>query len=143
MIIWIVGIIFPIVLTLLLKLEARFIQIEFQGPLQGKEGQLLSFIADVKSQYNLIVSGRIDYLYVYENLTLKNRIEKNMFFPLGMKEGKKEYHFKATYCGEVIVSYRDLYLYDVFGFCRVSLHQNQKHHNRRSRSDSKSVFAPY
>lgn len=128
LIIWIVGIIFPIVLTLLLKLEARFIQIELQGPLQGKEGQLLSFIADVKSQYNLIVSGRIDYLYVYENLTLKNRIEKNMFIPLGMKEGKKEYHFKATYCGEVIVSYRDLYLYDVFGFCRVSLHQNQKHH---------------
>lgn len=128
LIIWIVGIIFPIVLTLLLKLEARFIQIELQGPLQGKEGQLLSFIADVKSQYNLIVSGRIDYLYVYENLTLKNRIEKNMFIPLGMKEGKKKYHFKATYCGEVIVSYRDLYLYDVFGFCRVSLHQNQKHH---------------
>ena len=85
LIIWIVGIIFPIVLTLLLKLEARFIQIELQGPLQGKEGQLLSFIADVKSQYNLIVSGRIDYLYVYENLTLKNRIEKNMFIPLGMK----------------------------------------------------------
>ena len=45
-----------------------------------------------------------------------------------MKYSKKEHQYTATYCGEVTFSYENIYLYDVFGFCRVSLHQNQKHH---------------
>lgn len=45
-----------------------------------------------------------------------------------MKYSKKEHQYTATYCGEVTFSYENIYLYDVFGFCRVSFPQDKKHH---------------
>ena len=101
---------------------------DIQGPKQGKVGQSLSFTTEVKSRYRLLVSGRIECDFVYENNTLQSQIRKRIFIPLGMKYSKKEHQYTATYCGEVTFSYENIYLYDVFGFCRVSLHQNQKYH---------------
>ena len=69
LIIWIIGIVFPFILITLLKLELRYIQMDIQGPKQGKVGQSLSFTTEVKSRYRLLVSGRIDYVFVYKNMT--------------------------------------------------------------------------
>ena len=101
---------------------------DIQGPKQGKVGQSLSFTTEVKSRYRLLVSGRIEYDFVYENNTLQSQIRKRIFIPLGMKYSKKEHQYTATYCGEVTFSYENIYLYDVFGFCRVSFPQDKKHH---------------
>ena len=58
---------------------------DIQGPKQGKVGQSLSFTTEVKSRYRLLVSGRIDYVFVYKNMTLKNELKRNIFIPLGIK----------------------------------------------------------
>lgn len=41
---------------------------DIQGPKQGKVGQSLSFTTEVKSRYRLLVSGKIDYVFVYKNM---------------------------------------------------------------------------
>lgn len=128
LVIWAISILFPLMLFILLKLEARYIQLDLHGQKQGEVGKRLSFVSEITSQYRLLVSGRIEYDFVYENNTLQSQIRKRIFIPLGMKYPKKEHQYTATYCGEVTFSYENIYLYDVFGFCRVSLHQNQKHH---------------
>ena len=128
LIIWIIGIVFPFILITLLKLELRYIQMDIQGPKQGKVGQSLSFTTEVKSRYRLLVSGRIDYVFVYKNMTLKNELKRNIFIPLGIKTARKNQEYTATYCGNVMISYEKVYLYDVFGFCRVPISQTQKHH---------------
>lgn len=128
LVIWAISILFPLMLFILLKLEARYIQLDLHGQKQGEVGKRLSFVSEITSQYRLLVSGRIEYDFVYENNTLQSQIRKRIFIPLGMKYSKKEHQYTATYCGEVTFSYENIYLYDVFGFCRVSLHQNQKHH---------------
>ena len=79
LIIWVIGIVFPFILITLLKLELRYIQMDIQGPKQGKVGQSLSFTTEVKSRYRLLVSGRIDYVFVYKNMTLKNELKKKCF----------------------------------------------------------------
>lgn len=101
---------------------------DIQGPKQGKVGQSLSFTTEVKSRYRLLVSGRIDYVFVYKNMTLKNELKRNIFIPLGIKTARKNQKYTATYCGDVMISYDKVYLYDVFGFCRVPISQTQKHH---------------
>lgn len=101
---------------------------DIQGPKQGKVGQSLSFTTEVKSRYRLLVSGRIDYVFVYKNMTLKNELKRNIFIPLGIKTARKNQEYTATYCGNVMISYEKVYLYDVFGFCRVPISQTQKHH---------------
>lgn len=128
LIIWIIGIVFPFILITLLKLELRYIQMDIQGPKQGKVGQSLSFTTEVKSRYRLLVSGRIDYVFVYKNMTLKNELKRNIFIPLGIKTARKNQEYTATYCGNVMISYEKVYLYDGFGFCRVPISQTQKHH---------------
>ena len=128
LVIWAIGVIFPMILILILKLEARYIYVELNGPDQGEVGHFLTFLAKATSRYRLLVSGRIDYVFVYENKTLKNQIKKDLFIPLKMKDGIMKQYFEATYCGDIVIRYENLYLYDVFGFCRVPLHQNQKHH---------------
>ena len=100
LIIWIVGIVFPFILITLLKLELRYIQMDIQGPKQGKVGQSLSFTTEVKSRYRLLVSGRIDYVFVYKNMTLKNELKRNIFIPLGIKTARKNQEYTATYCGK-------------------------------------------
>ena len=42
---------------------------------------------------------------------------KEMFIPLGIKTARKNQEYTATYCGDVMISYDKVYLYDVFGFC--------------------------
>ena len=101
---------------------------DIQGPKQGKVGQSLSFTTEVKSRYRLLVSGRIDYVFVYKNMTLKNELKRNIFIPLGIKTARKNQEYTATYCGDVMISYDKVYLYDVFGFCRVPISETQKHH---------------
>ena len=128
LIIWVIGIVFPFILITLLKLELRYIQMDIQGPKQGKVGQSLSFTTEVKSRYRLLVSGRIDYVFVYKNMTLKNELKRNIFIPLGIKTARKNQEYTATYCGDVMISYEKVYLYDVFGFCRVPISETQKHH---------------
>ena len=128
LVIWAISILFPLMLFILLKLEARYIQLDLHGQKQGEVGKRLSFVSEITSQYRLLVSGRIEYDFVYENNTLQSQIRKRIFIPLGMKYSKKEHQYTATYCGEVTFSYENIYLYDVFGFCRVSFPQDKKHH---------------
>ena len=52
-------------------------------------------------------------------MTLKNELKRNVFIPLGIKTARKNQEYTATYCGDVMISYDKVYLYDVFGFCRV------------------------
>ena len=124
LVIWAISILFPLMLFILLKLEARYIQLDLHGQKQGEVGKRLSFVSEITSQYRLLVSGRIEYDFVYENNTLQSQIRKRIFIPLGMKYSKKEHQYTATYCGEVTFSYENIYLYDVFGFCRVSFPQD-------------------
>ena len=46
-------------LFILLKLEARYIQLDLHGQKQGEVGKRLSFVSEITSQYRLLVSGRI------------------------------------------------------------------------------------
>ena len=128
LVIWAISILFPLMLFILLKLEARYTQLDLHGQKQGEVGKRLSFVSEITSQYRLLVSGRIEYDFVYENNTLQSQIRRRIFIPLGMKYSKKEHQYTATYCGEVTFSYENIYLYDVFGFCRVSFPQDKKHH---------------
>lgn len=96
---------------------------------KARKSRSVSIITtEVKSRYRLLVSGRIDYVFVYKNMTLKNELKRNIFIPLGIKTARKNQEYTATYCGDVMISYDKVYLYDVFGFCRVPISQTQKHH---------------
>lgn len=101
LVIWAISILFPLMLFILLKLEARYIQLDLHGQKQGEVGKRLSFVSEITSQYRLLVSGRIEYDFVYENNTLQSQIRKRIFIPLGMKYSKKEHQYTATYCGVV------------------------------------------
>ena len=109
LVIWAISILFPLMLFILLKLEARYIQLDLHGQKQGEVGKRLSFVSEITSQYRLLVSGRIEYDFVYENNTLQSQIRKRIFIPLGMKYSKKEHQYTATYCGEVTFSYENIY----------------------------------
>lgn len=67
---------------------------DIQGPKQGKVGQSLSFTTEVKSRYRLLVSGRIDYVFVYKNMTLKMNLKK-YFYSIRNKNSPKE---SRIYC---------------------------------------------
>ena len=82
LVIWAISILFPLMLFILLKLEARYIQLDLHGQKQGEVGKRLSFVSEITSQYRLLVSGRIEYDFVYENNTLQSQIRKRIFIPL-------------------------------------------------------------
>ena len=93
---------------------------DIQGSKQGKVGQSLSFTTEVKSRYRLLVSGRIDYVFVYKNMTLKNELKRNIFIPLGIKTARKNQEYTATYCGNVMKKF----IYMMFlGFVEFLFHK--------------------
>lgn len=66
LVIWAISILFPLMLFILLKLEARYIQFDLHGQKQGEVGKRLSFVSEITSQYRLLVSGRIEYDFDFE-----------------------------------------------------------------------------
>lgn len=117
-----VELLLPVLLEVLLRMDAKGLELILTTPSACSLGQQTSLQLRVNRHFPILVAaGVLEITLYYENRLVDLKRQQRLYLPISRKKKEFPVPFSPELCGEVWVGCEKLRCYDLFGLCGASL----------------------
>ncbi len=121
----IIEAIFPVLLYMLLKYDLNHISIHYLGDSNGWVDEDIHLYLEVIST-TLFAIGSVEFNIAYHNIVFDDCLTFHYHQNLNRHSTQIPCSFKAKLCGDVTMTCKEVYFYDLFGLCRIRFPFSQR-----------------